>query len=86
MLAIGIAGFALAAIWLRTGRTWPFRLVGTAALGLVLALVGFGANGLRGSWDLSENRRNSFSPEDEAALRQILPAHSKTQKMNRASN
>ena len=74
MLAIGVAGFALAAIWLHTGRTWRFRLVGTAALVLVLALVGFGANGLRGSWDLSENRRNSFSREDEAALRQIQPA------------
>ena len=74
MLAISVAGFALAAIWLHTGRTWRFRLVGTAALILVLALVGFGANGLRGSWDLSENRRNSFSREDEAALRQIRPA------------
>ncbi len=74
MLAISVAGFALAAIWLHTGRTWRFRLVGTAALVLVLALVGLGANGLRGSWDLSENRRNSFSREDEAALRQIQPA------------
>ena len=74
MLAISVAGFALAAIWLHTGRTWRSRLVGTATLIFVLALVGFGANGLRGSWDLSENRRNSFSREDEAALRQIQPA------------
>ena len=30
-----------------------------------------GANGLRASWDASENRRNSFSRADEAALGQI---------------
>jgi len=71
MLAISVAGFALAAIWLHTGRTLRFRLVRTAALIFVLALLGFGANGLRGSWDLSENRRNSFSREDEAALGKI---------------
>jgi hypothetical protein len=31
----------------------------------------FSANRIHASWDLSENRRNSFSPADEAALRQI---------------
>ena len=31
----------------------------------------FGAVRLRTSWDLSENRRNSFLPADETALRQI---------------
>jgi hypothetical protein len=36
----------------------------------------FGAAGLRTSWDLSENRRNSFSPADEAALQRISePLH-----------
>lgn len=71
MLAISIAGFALATIWLHTGRTWLFRLVGTASLVLVLALVMLGANSARASWDASENRRNSFSRADEAALRRI---------------
>jgi ABC-2 type transport system permease protein len=71
MLAIGAAGFGLAAIWLHTGRSWRFRLAGTVATGVVLALLMFGANSSRASWDLSENRRNSFSPADEAALRQI---------------
>jgi len=37
----------------------------------VLALAVFGAARLRASWDVSENRRNSFAPADEAALRQI---------------
>jgi ABC-2 type transport system permease protein len=71
MLTIGIAGFAIAAIWLHLGRAWRFRLAGTAATGLVLVFLMFGANSARASWDLSENRRNSFSPVDEAVLRQI---------------
>lgn len=74
MLAIGFAGFAVATIWLHTGRTWRFRLVGTAATALVLAFAMLGANSARASWDLSENRRNSFSPADEVALRQIHPS------------
>src|SRR5207237_9727464 len=74
MLAISVAGFALAAIWLHTGRTWRFRLVGMATLIFVLALVGFGAHGLRGSWGLSENRPQSFPREDETGLRTIQRA------------
>jgi hypothetical protein len=38
---------------------------------VALALLMLGANSARASWDLSENRRNSFSLADEAALRQI---------------
>ena len=30
MLAIIVAGFALAGVWLHTGRTWRFRLISTA--------------------------------------------------------
>jgi hypothetical protein len=71
MLAISLAGFALAGIWLHTGRTWRFRLLGTLALALILTSVMVGANGMRASWDGSENRRNSFSRADEAALGQI---------------
>ena len=71
MLAIGAAGFALAGLWLHTGRTWRFRLLGTLTLALILAFVIVGANGVRASWDASENRRNSFSRADEATLRQI---------------
>jgi ABC-2 type transport system permease protein len=71
MLAIGGAGFAVATIWLHTGRAWRFRLAGTAATVMVLAFAMLGANSARASWDLSENRRNSFSPADEIALRQI---------------
>jgi hypothetical protein len=31
----------------------------------------YGVNSLPASWDVSENRRNSFSPADEATLKQI---------------
>ena len=71
MLAIIVAGFALATIWLHTGRTWRFRLLGTASLALILGFVMLGANRVRASWDASENRRNSFSRADEATLRGI---------------
>jgi len=71
MLAISAAGFALAGIWLHTGRTWRLRLLSTLTLALILAVVLVGANAVRASWDASENRRNSFSRADEATLRQI---------------
>jgi hypothetical protein len=71
MLAIIVAGFALAAFWLHTGRTWQFRLVSTALTILLLTTIVYGANSLSMSWDVSENRRNSFSTADEAALKQI---------------
>ena len=71
MAAISIAGFALATIWLHTGRTWRFRLFGTTSLALVLVFVVLGANSARASWDASENRRNSFSRADESTLRGI---------------
>jgi ABC-2 type transport system permease protein len=71
MLGISVAGFALATIWLHTGRSWRFRTLGTVTTLLALAMIMFGANGVRASWDTSENRRNSFSRTDEAALHQV---------------
>jgi ABC-2 type transport system permease protein len=71
MLAFSLAGFAVAVIWLHTGNTWRIRLLKTLALALILAFVIVGANGVRASWDASENRRNSFSRADEMALSQI---------------
>ena len=71
MLAMGVAGFIFAAIWLHTGRTWRFRLLSTAALVFILGVVMLGANAMRTSWDVSENRRSSFSRADEATLGKI---------------
>src|SRR5207302_8701265 len=61
----------LAAVWLRPRRNQLSRFLGS--IGAVVA-IGFGllAGSLpRASWDLSENRRNSFSPSAEATLREI---------------
>ena len=71
MAAIIIAGFVLAVIWLHTGRSLRLKLISTVVLTIILAGVAVAATGIRTSWDLSENRRNSFSPADEATLRQI---------------
>src|SRR6185436_13607128 len=38
MLVISLAGFALAAIWLHTGRTWLYRAAGAALLLLMASL------------------------------------------------
>jgi hypothetical protein len=46
-------------------------LLKTLALALILTGVVIGANGVRASWDVSENRRNSFPRNDEVALSQI---------------
>lgn len=66
-----IAVFGFAVVWLQTGRTLVRRLTLSLGLAAVLAALTLGAASLRPSWDLSENRRNSFPAADEAALRQI---------------
>jgi ABC-type transport system involved in multi-copper enzyme maturation permease subunit len=71
MLGIIFCSFAVAAIWLYTGRTLRQHLMATVSVAALLAGVMFGAVGIRTSWDLSENGRNSFPPADEAALRRI---------------
>jgi hypothetical protein len=71
--ALALAGGALsvAAIWLPPGRGGPKR-AGLTAIAL-LATIGVvaAASQATASWDLSENRRNSFPRSAEAALRQI---------------
>jgi ABC-type transport system involved in multi-copper enzyme maturation permease subunit len=69
VLAIG--GFALAAVWLHTGRNWRYRFIATSVVMITLAAAAIAGATLRSSWDLSENRRNSFPPADEDALRQV---------------
>jgi hypothetical protein len=71
LLAAGVGGFALAAVWLPTGRGWRYRLLGTLVSVAVVVLVSWAGSLIRSTWDLSENRRNSFPPADEAALRHI---------------
>lgn len=70
-LALMIAGFALAAVWMRTGVAIRRRVLESCALGALTAASIAACSPVRMSWDLSENRMNSFSERDERALRQM---------------
>ena len=71
IVLLSCAGFGLAVIWLHTGRATGSRLLRTLVLLIVTAAAVWGAAHVRASWDVSENRRNSFSAADEATLRRI---------------
>ena len=71
ILALALAGLAIAAIWLHTGRKPGARLLRAVVLLGSFALIAWLGSISRASWDLSENRRNSFSRADEVALRRI---------------
>ncbi|HXQ73730.1 MAG TPA: ABC transporter permease subunit [Pyrinomonadaceae bacterium] len=71
MLLLSCAAVGLAAIWLDTGRAFRSRLLRSLLLLLIAAGLIWSAAHVRRSWDMSENRRNSFSAVDEALLRQI---------------
>jgi ABC-2 type transport system permease protein len=69
--ALGIGGFALAAVWMPLGRTPLKRAIGTLTVAGLLLAAAFAGAMLRPAFDLSENRRNSFSEAEEAALQKI---------------
>src|SRR5207245_10408432 len=69
--ALSSSGIAFAALWLQTGRRWRYRLLATSVVVITLAAAVTAGAALRPSWELSENRRNSFSQADEDALKQI---------------
>jgi len=74
MLIVSLLGFAIAATWLHLGRSIKARIAGTSVF-LILAVL-FTLNVLllvRFSFDLSENRRNSFSAADQSALANVDP-------------
>jgi len=71
LLAMGIGGFAVAASWVRVGGTWKTRAAALTAILISIGGVSMAASALRSSRDLSEDRRNSFAPADEEALRQV---------------
>ncbi len=70
-LILGAGGFVLAGVWLPTRRNLQTRLAGSLSAALLIAVVLWAGSLPRANWDLSENRRNSFPPSAEAALRQI---------------
>jgi hypothetical protein len=76
LLLAGLAGFTFAGLWLDPYRSVTSRVLRSAIL--LLATVGAAllASSWRSGWELAEDRRNSFSRADEAALRKIeKPVH-----------
>ena len=69
-------GLGVAAVWMQLSRPLRTRLAQSALLGVAAAgLLALSAH-VPGSWDLSENRMNSFAPADERALEAIdQPLH-----------
>ena len=71
IVLVSCAAFAFAAIWLNSGRAIVERLLRVLLLVVIAAGAVWGGANLRATRDVSENRRNSFSVVDEAALRRI---------------
>ncbi len=69
--ALILTGLSLAAVWIRLGIAVRRRVNQSIAVAIVAAAAIFVCAFLTPSWDLSENRMNSFSRADEVALRQI---------------
>ncbi len=65
------AGLAVAAVWMRAGDSLARRSVWLAATLGGLAIVALAASRWTGGVDVTEDRRNSFAAEDEAALARI---------------
>jgi len=73
MITCSIAGLVVAGVWLESGSTMGRRVRGTALALLVFAVIAAACARLHASWDVTEDRRHSFAPSDELALRS-LPA------------
>ena len=71
-LAVAIGGFAaLAAIWLHPGVPARSKLMGSMACAAIIAAVLGVATQVRTSFDLTEDRRNSFPAADQRALAEL---------------
>ena len=69
--ALVTAGLAFAALWLRSGVSVRRRVQESIVLAAVCVLAVLSGSGASPSWDLSENRMNSFPAADEQALAKI---------------
>jgi hypothetical protein len=70
-LAFLVSGLALAGVWIRLGVALRERVLQSVLIGGLAAAAIITAANVNVSWDLSENRQNSFSEADEAILAQI---------------
>jgi ABC-type transport system involved in multi-copper enzyme maturation permease subunit len=73
---LACAGFALAAIWMKFSLPLRQQVQRSLAIGAICAAIAIPAAKARAAWDFSEDRRNSFSQADEAALAHLRePLH-----------
>jgi len=70
-LTLILAGLALGGIWMRLGIAVQRRVYESLALGTLTVAMVLVCRLARASWDMSENRMNSFSKADEETLRTI---------------
>jgi ABC-2 type transport system permease protein len=68
---ITLSGLALAAVWTRLGVSIRRRTLESLLIGGVTVAAVIAASAINVTWDVSENRQNSFSVADEEALAQI---------------
>jgi ABC-type transport system involved in multi-copper enzyme maturation permease subunit len=71
-LTFSLALLALSVVWLPPGTRLRAKLAISIAMLFAAALLVAGAGETRWYVELSEDQRNSFDPEDEAALRKIM--------------
>ncbi len=71
LVTIGLAGLGVATAWLHEGRRLSRRVAGVGATLAAAAVACIAVAQIRADRDVSEDRRNSFSRADEAALRRI---------------
>ena len=70
-LALSTGALLLAVIWLHPGRRRGLQVGATMLVVVAAAIAAWGSAQPRMSWDVSEDRRNSFSAADERALSAI---------------
>jgi len=66
-----VSGLAFAAVWMRLGIAVRRRVFESIAIGAVAVAGTMIATRATSSWDVSENRANSFSEADEEALSHV---------------
>jgi len=70
-LMLMAVGLGVASVWIQLGTAVRRRLLQSLALVVAAVVLVAVATLVRASWDASENRRNSFSEPEEAALERI---------------
>jgi ABC-type transport system involved in multi-copper enzyme maturation permease subunit len=66
-----LAGLSFAAVWMRLGVAVPRRALESIAIATIAVAGTIIATRATSSWDVSENRANSFSEADEEALSHV---------------